>query len=272
MTKDNLKKENYHNELTLYEFQKELKRYFFLFLDFLEKNNIKYSLAYGTMLGACREGDIIKWDFDIDIFILDEDVRNNIKLLDSFDNEDFYFHSWYKGNGVIGESRMYIKKLKVYRPYKKEGPYEDAHIDIFHYRRNNNSLFNTKEIKKIQRVRYYSSIKGDKDYSKNIIKNIAKHILVPFLPGLTKTNKKLLNIFDNISRYDPDYFFIMLPEECLKIIQLKSDNYIKISFSNRECYAFEDYRKYLVYFYGNEYMIPRDDGRSSGAIFFKINQ
>ena len=33
----------------------------------LQKNNIKYWLCYGTLLGAIRENDIISYDYDFDL-------------------------------------------------------------------------------------------------------------------------------------------------------------------------------------------------------------
>lgn len=42
----------------------------------LEKNDVRYWLEGGSLLGAARSGDIIPWDYDVDIGIYQEDIPN----------------------------------------------------------------------------------------------------------------------------------------------------------------------------------------------------
>lgn len=46
----------------------------------LERAGVWHTLAYGTLLGAVREGDIIPWDYDVDFFIRAADVRRILQL------------------------------------------------------------------------------------------------------------------------------------------------------------------------------------------------
>lgn len=47
----------------------------------LDEHGIPYSIAYGTLLGAVRHGGFIPWDDDFDIFIMDEDYENAMRIL-----------------------------------------------------------------------------------------------------------------------------------------------------------------------------------------------
>ena len=50
--------------------------------DAFNKNNIKYLVDGGSLLGAVRDGGIIPYDDDIDIGVLDRDFERVIPLLD----------------------------------------------------------------------------------------------------------------------------------------------------------------------------------------------
>lgn len=46
----------------------------------LEKYSIKYCLSHGTILGIYRDGDLIPWDDDVDIALLDISQRNIVAI------------------------------------------------------------------------------------------------------------------------------------------------------------------------------------------------
>ncbi|AXE20956.1 hypothetical protein DR864_26050 [Runella rosea] len=65
------------------------KENLFLFKEIMDKSNVKFMLAYGTLLGAIREGNFIEHDFDTDVIVLEENRALFLDLLFEFRNNGF---------------------------------------------------------------------------------------------------------------------------------------------------------------------------------------
>lgn len=102
------KRKNFHKYATdlLYVFDKSLKSI-----------NCNYTLAFGTLLGAIREGNFIKHDLDIDVTIKSEDYSENInKILSE--------------NGFTKIREITVDKGKFAR--EETYKYKGVSIDIFY--------------------------------------------------------------------------------------------------------------------------------------------
>ncbi len=87
--------------------------------EFCGQNNIRYSLAYGSLLGAVRHGGYIPWDDDIDIFVPREDFDRMIQLFPENHKNHYKIAS-------LGRDPLYL------RPYAKA--YDDNTVLVEHVR------------------------------------------------------------------------------------------------------------------------------------------
>jgi len=81
-------------ELTLQELKDIEFEILKMFDAFCKENNIKYFLAYGTLLGAVRYKKFIPWDDDVDLLIPREDYDRMIKLFK--DTERYHLFAFEK--------------------------------------------------------------------------------------------------------------------------------------------------------------------------------
>lgn len=107
------------NKKLLVEMLSDVSNYF-------EQNNIKYYLAFGTLLGAVRHKGFIPWDDDIDLLVPREDFIRLIHLLEEdseylsaknleileFNNRPKSFHQRFK----IANNRTIMEEYGAMRP------------------------------------------------------------------------------------------------------------------------------------------------------------
>ena len=70
----------------------------FEIVNILEKNNIHFFIQAGVVLGARRDGNFIKWDWDVEIGIFEKEFIKNYDLIK---------------NELIKKILKFIMKLKM---------------------------------------------------------------------------------------------------------------------------------------------------------------
>ncbi|MBR6346221.1 MAG: LicD family protein [Bacteroidales bacterium] len=98
---------------------------------FCKKEGLRYSLAYGTLIGAVRHKGFIPWDDDIDIMMPREDFR---KFVDSYPSGRYrvLFYSEEKGHRFVNCFAKVEDTATESIEKRRRGVYEfGLNIDIF---------------------------------------------------------------------------------------------------------------------------------------------
>lgn len=226
---------------------------------FCRSNNIKYTLAAGTLIGAVRHNGYIPWDDDIDIYMLREDYE---RFLAVFTVENYRVYTYKNDSDYNFPFAKVADERTILNEYKSDVKRNlGINIDVFPV----DNMPNDKEEAKalMRKIYFYKKIVGYKRsvISKNrgILRNCAlavyKLLLLPFS----------FNFFNNIIERQAlkfqdvktDFVGNMvygygLKERCPNI---GYDNHIEMSFEGYPFKVISSYRTYLTNVYG-DYMTP----------------
>lgn len=250
-----------NNSIITPEEQKQIMLEMLRFLDKIcRKNNIKYSLIGGSLIGAIRHKGYIPWDDDIDI-ILTED--NYSKLKSILDKETGRYQTLKYGRG--GEQFTFIKLIDTYTRLEEECqsrkiPDYGVFVDIFcYYGAPDNEKMRRKYFKKIQlMVSLIARRKMNfKDATlKQIILRMGKNIASTLLGygGIRMINDRLFGKYKKtkyvVSNW-PSYRYE-------KEIQLREnvEEYIDAKFEGLDVMIFKNYDAILRTSFGDYMKLP----------------
>ena len=234
---------------------------------FCEANNLRYSLACGSMLGAARHKGYIPWDDDIDIYLLREDYDRMIELFPDLLEGRYKFctlerdKKWGLPFGKVCDTKT-VLEAGVYHSYDL-----GVNIDVFPIDKVPENETEWKKYDSQRRKLYHVYFKRETlsfasnfNNGKSLIRNIITTILKPFFYFVSV--RFLAKIFQ---KYDIKYNNTpsTLVFECAQGIFQKHpfpkmlfDNRILMPFEDREYMCFSDYDSYLTNGFGDWRQLP----------------
>lgn len=244
--------------------------------DFCVKHNIKYSLGYGTLIGAIRHKGFIPWDDDIDIFMLREDYDKFIKLyqggksyyiLHEINNDPTYDLTYAKleDSRTLVEEAVCVKNIGLFIDIFPIDNMADDYEESYKLKSSLNLLY------RIALIKLINISRTKVNFLKKSYYWIGKLILA-FTP-LHLISEKIIQKALRVGKPNSVYVGLMVDrgyrdKEILKREYFTS--YSLVTFEDRNFYILENYDAVLKTHYGNYMKFPPEDQRTSGHLFDNI--
>lgn len=239
---------------------------------FCVENEIAYSLAYGTLLGAVRHKGFIPWDNDIDICMPRPDYEKFVSTYKSNDYQLAYFGKGSKRDCLISFARVFDDEETVAKNAFWSAKDTGVWIDVFPLDgvSDDKDEFNQKyaELEKQwinllhKRVQY-------KYFSRAESLRIKWNFLarkIAFLNGLGghSLQKKYIDEMKTIPFESANYWSQLAVMDNGPVEYMSKETFserVLIDFEDSAFFVMNGYHENLKAVYGDDYMIPPPEGK-----------
>lgn len=256
-------------KLSLQEVKDLEVRIFEKFNEFCLLNNIKYSMAAGTLLGAVRHKGFIPWDDDIDVFMLKEEYDKFIECVGKCNNkltEEIVLLKPGEQNYIYPFLKLVDKRTIVYEKNIKKEYAIGVWIDIFPLEyvyddMDRNQKLADKQMHMFDNIIRLSSFRAS-DWLHSFVRKI-------YLIYLRLTKRDLEYWIQKITSFQaPDkskYLGVICAPDANNSIYPADfcSEYTMLSFEGHQFMAFKSYKSILECKFGDYMQLPPEEERVS---------
>lgn len=232
---------------------------------FCREHNLRYSLAYGTLLGAVRHRGFIPWDDDMDIMMPRPDYE---KFINTFTSQRYHVVSLKDEGYVYPYAKVYDKRTYLHEQLRYRYPDMGVFIDIFPVDGlpDSYSLRKRQYTQQVILYKLHMSMKYYFSSEWSLLKNIqlAFGRMVEFILPVRKVlgfleRRSLRYSFDNTNEVA-----ILLGDDVLIPIQKEEFNQpVLLQFNGSEFFSIPTYERYLQKLFGDFMKLPPEDKQKS---------
>lgn len=237
-----------NNQYGSLEIQKRLLVLLKKFHSFCVANEIKYSLDWGSLLGAVRHKGFIPWDDDLDIMV---DRHNFMKIIQKLKGDDSL---------VIDDGSpetLWIKRIRFGKEDVNEGYPPTIDMLVMDYAPDNRLL---RKLKVVLSLFMQGMLKVAPNYKRgNIVLRLCT--VVTHFVGKLFPRKWLLKRYDKLAyKHKPSQKLTSYFEEysCMGKYYRPDllEHIIEMEFEDTRAYVVRDYHECLCVQFGPDYMTP----------------
>lgn len=249
--------------LSLREIQLEELNLLDYFDQFCKKNSLKYSLVYGTLIGAARHKGFIPWDDDIDVAMPRPDYEKLLTLHESFKRESIELIAYDLNYSLDATYAAVINhNIPCKNTYSMTKRSKYLWIDVFPvdgFAEDSSKMEKIyKQSQDLQKILTLASARLFK--GKTILHTLGKLFIVPLcrLYGINRCIKKMDKLAKTYSYEKAKYVGVIAWGEGIKEKLLKNDfeKMTTIEFENKQFSVMSCWKQYLKNMYGDYTKLP----------------
>ncbi len=235
---------------------------------FCRKNNIQYSLAYGTLLGAVRHKGFIPWDDDIDIVMLRSEYE---KFIATYNDVRY---NLIKGDGISNHLHVVVSDSHTVVEYPKGS--SDAFfykgglwVDVFPLDLvpESDADYYTlrKSISRRRVLQKLGELPNFQNENVNVLKKMARRILYYLLNPFKDINGnaalRLLQKYNNSKSSRVASLSVWYLSHNIPMPKKWFEEYCELEFEGIKFKSTKSYHDYLVSLYGDFMKLPPEEER-----------